>query len=291
MKKSILLVILLALSLGSFSQDAGLYQIYHYFQNGDTIVMSSGGHIRSAASRNSKSIDQLPIGSVLYINAEVESQGIASEVIYNLKSGYYPVRYEIAGEWKTGFLWGGLIAMTHSTDKNNNQYIIGRRSFDTEKYEVTYAVIRIDGATKKIHEHKVVYPLGDQSSFGSKILSNMGLSNINQIYRVGFLGEACGVYTTYHYYAWNGKEFIELPTKNSVGDAGIFGYSETLFFPSEHKYGANFIVVNATTTTLDYFTYNEIEGHEFEVENVQSEVKIYFWDGKKVKLLEPIAIE
>ncbi len=292
MKHNLLSLVFFFLSSGFlYSQEKEPLEIYHYFQNGDTLVLSNGGHVRSTPSRNGKSIDQLPIGSVVYINEEVDYQGTGSEVIYNLKAGYYPVRYEKAGEWKKGYVWGGLIAHAYSTDKNNNLFILGKRSFDSEAYEATYAVIRIDGTTKRVYEQLFAYPIGGQSSFESKIIGGMGLSTIQQIFRVGFLGGACGVFTTYHYFGWNGQKFIELPTKNSMGDAGVLSYGEELFFPSEHKIGKDLIIVRSTSSTTDYQQYSEIEGHEFEIEEIQIEQKVYFWDGKTIKLLEPIKVE
>lgn len=290
MKKSISLWILLFLSFGLFAQKNEPFEIYHFFQKGDTLVLSSPGYIRVRPSLKGKSIDQLPVGHFVYIDTDVEGLSNGGEVINNFNAHYYPVRYEKDGQWKSGYVWGGLIANTHSVDKSNNRYIIGRRSFDSENYEITFGVTRIDGTTGKIYEQLFKYVCGDQSSFESKILGNMGLSNIHQIFRVGLLGEACGIYTTYHYYGWNGEKFIELPTKNSVGDAGVFGYSEKLLFPSEHKLG-NFIIVESETVTSDYVQYEELEGQEFEIEYTHKETKIYFWNGETAELLEPIKIE
>lgn len=290
MEKIFFLLMALFLSPCLLAQTNEPYEIYNYLQVGDTIILSNGGHVRSTPSRNGKSIDQLPIGSVLYINEDGGYHGVGNEVIYNLKTGYYSVRYEKSGEWKTGYIWGGLIASSHSIDKNKNQFLLGRRSFNSEEYELTYAIIRIDGESKKVHEQSFSYPLGDQSSFESKVLGNMGLSNLQQLFRVGFLGEACGVYTTYHYYGWNGSEFIELPTKNSMGDAGVFGYSENLLFPTEHKLGKDFIIIESTTTNIDYVQYKELEGKEFEVEETVKETKIYHWNGKIAKLLDPLPV-
>ena len=290
MKKSILLWILLFLSFGLFAQKNEPLEIYHFFQKGDTLVLSSPGYVRATPSLKGKSIDQLSVGSFVYIETDITGLSEGGEVINNFKADYYPVRYEKDGQWKSGYVWGGLIANTYSVDKNNNQYIIGKRSFDSENYEITFGVIRIDGATKKAYEQLFKYVSGDQSSFDSKILGNMGLSNIHQIFRVGLLGEACGIYTTYHYYGWNGEKFIELPTKNSVGDAGIFGYSEKLLFPSEHKSGS-FIIIESTTSTSDYFEYEEIKGEVFEIEEITKEKKVYLWDGKSAQLLEPIKVD
>lgn len=290
MKKSFSLWILLFLSFGLFAQKNEPLEIYHFFQKGDTLLLSSPGYIRATPSLKGKSIDQLPVGSVVYIEADVMGLSNGGEVINNFKADYYPVRYEKDGQWKSGYVWGGLIANTYSVDKNNNQYIIGKRSFDSENYEITFGVIRIDGTTKKVYEQLFKYVSGDQSSFDSKILGNMGLSHINQIFRVGLLGEACGIYTTYHYYGWNGEKFVEFPTKNSVGDAGIFGYSEKLLFPSEHKLGS-FIIVESKTVTTDYVQYKELEGQEFEIEDTHKETKIYSWNGKTVELIEPIEVQ
>lgn len=291
MKAITLFAVFLFLSSLIFAQDTGALEIHHYFSDGDTLVLSDGGHIRSTPSRNGKSIDELPIGYTLYINGEVEYGGIGEYVIRTLQAGYYPVRYEKDGQWKSGYVWGGLIAETYSYDKNGNCYIFGQRSFNVDTEELTIAVIRIDGTTKKIHEQLFSYPFGYQSSYESKVLSNMGLSQLEQIFRVGFLGGACGIYTTYHYYGWNGKQFIELPPKKSVGDAGIYYYSENMLFPTEHKIGKDLIIIESTSSEIDYVGYAEIKDEVFEKEEITKETKVYLWDGKSARLLEPIGVE
>ncbi len=291
MKATILFAVFLFLSPLIYAQDAGALEIRHYFSDGDTLVLSDGGHIRSTPSRNGKSIDELPVGKTLYINGEVEYGGIGEYVIRTLQAGYYPVRYEKDGQWKSGYVWGGLIAQAYSYDKSGNGYIFGKRSFDGDTDVLTVAVIRIDGMTKKIHEQLFSYPFGYQSSYESKVLSNMGLSQLEQIFRVGFLGEACGIYTTYHYYGWNGKQFIELPPKKSVGDAGVYYYSENMLFPTEHKIGKDLIIIESTSSAIDYVGYAEIKGEAFEKEEITKETKVYLWDGKSARLLEPIEVE
>lgn len=294
MKITILLSGFLFLSTLIFAQDSEALEIYHYFSDGDTIVLSNGGHIRDTPSRNGKSIDQLSIGHTLYINGEVEFEETEKYVINTLKAGYYSIRYEKDGQWKSGYVWGGLIAHAYSYDKNGNCYILGQRSFDvnTEELELlTVAVIRVDGKTRKIHEQLFSYPFGYQSSYDSKVLNNMGLSQLEQIFRVGFLGEACGIYTTYHYYGWNGKQFIELPPKKSVGDAGVYYYSENMLFPTEHKIGKDLIIIESTSSAIDYVGYEEIKDEAFEKEEITKEKKVYLWDGKSARLLKPVEVE
>lgn len=292
MKSTILLSVFLLLSpFLIFAQDTEALKIYHYFSEGDTLLLSGGGHIRSTPSRNGKSIDQLEVGHTLYINAEVEYEGIGEYVIQALKVGYYPVRYEKDGQWKSGYVWGGLIAQAYSYDKNGNCYIFGQRSFNVDTEELTIAVTRIDGKTKKMHEQLFQYVFGYQTGYESKVLSNMGLSQLEQIFRVGFLGEACGIYTTYYYYGWNGSQFIELPSKNSVGDAGVYHYSENMLFPTEHKLGKDLIIIESTSSTTNYVGYKEIKDQSFEVEEITKGIKVYMWNGKSTRLLEPIEVE
>lgn len=292
MKTNILLLVSLLLShLIAFAQETEALGIHNYFSEGDTVVLSNKGYIRAESSQNSKVIDQLPVGYTMYISEPLEDEWENGAVIHNLKAVYYPVRYEKQGQWKSGYVWGGLIAQAHSVDKNGNRYIFGLRSFNEVNNEVTVAVMYIDGNTQGIHEQLFSYSFGYQTGYESKVIGNMGLSNLNQLFRVGFLGEACGIYTTYHYYGWNGEQFIELPSKNSVGDAGIFYYSENMLFPNEHKIGKNLIIIESVMSTMEYVSYPEIEGEVFEVEEIQKDRKIYLWDGKTARLLQPVKEE
>ena len=62
----------------------------------------------------------------------------------------------------------------------------------------------------------------------------MGLQNVKQIIRIEFLGEACGIPSEYNYVAWTGQRLVDLPSRYSVSDAGVFYYDEKILFPSEH---------------------------------------------------------
>jgi len=61
---------------------------------------------------------------------------------------------------------------------------------------------------------------------------------LNAIYRISFSGEACGIPTLHYYFGWNEKEFLELPEKYDVGDAGVYYHTEEFVFPKE-KGGTN----------------------------------------------------
>lgn len=65
-----------------------------------------------------------------------------------------------------------------------------------------------------------------------------------------------------------------------------FIYGENLLFPSEHKLGKDLIIIESETYTVDYVEYEEL-AEPIEVERTVEDVKVYRWDGKSVRLLEP----
>jgi hypothetical protein len=91
-------------------------------------------------------------------------------------------------------------------------------------------------------ENTIKKCLSESSYFENKTIGHLGLSKLQNIYRISFSGESCGVPTFDYYFGWNGKKFQPLPEKMNVGDADVFYHSEEFVFPSEKGGKANMIV-------------------------------------------------
>jgi hypothetical protein len=102
----------------------------------------------------------------------------------------------------------------------------------------------------------------------------MGLAGLQAIYRIGFFGEACAVPTDHHYVGWTGKDFINLPGKSNVSDAGVLYHEEKLLFPSEHRLGPSLII-------KDIIDGEVIDPDQKELKYKESKKRVkYIWDGK-----------
>lgn len=272
---------------GFFSTLYGQEEDFHYLPNyiyaeNDTITVTNGGNVRQSPSRNAKSIDQLEVGAKVIITGE----GIGEETIFGMLGYYLPVQYMMNSTTKKGYIWSGLLAYTTSVDKAGNEYAIGAKRFikGSEERLVEYNLIRKDKQSGKLYQQLIQKPSGGQSGYESKTLGAMGLTSVQTIFRIGFLGEACGIYTEYLYYAWVGDKFVELPQKSSVGDAGIYYSSDKLLFPTEHKYGANIIIVETEEAETEFVSF--IEGIDVLEEVITKTQRWFKWDGKKCVELE-----
>ena len=257
-------------------------EIYDYYQKGDTIYLANGGHMRESASRNSKSMAEIPAGTRLIVTGEPSAN---SEVIYNLKAPFYPVKWESASGVKYGYVWQGLLAKAYAYDKDRNMLLFGWKSYSVNDNLITYSLARVDPAGK-IQEFAIKDTFTYHSSYEAKVLGGMGLTNVKSILRVGMLGEACGIPTIYKYFAWDGKQYHVLPEKMSVGDAGIYYYSEDLQFPSEHKMAADVIIIKSEEMEYVLLEVEGLNGNYFSEGTKVQKYRFYKWTGKSVYELE-----
>jgi len=257
------------------------YYLPVYLQEGDSCIIAMNGKSRSAPTRNASKIDDLVIGEKVYI---IES-GKQEEMIFGIKAPFCKVRYQKQNVWKEAYVWAGLLSLSFSKDKNGMVYAVGVRAFLPDEYSrcVKLGLLLLDVNHQLLYEQEVFFETGEQSFVESKVLGSMGLTNVKSVFRVGFMGEACGIMTEYLYYVWTEKEFIQLPSKKSVGDAGIYGYSEELFFPSEHRRGDNLIIIKQKEYQYEPF---EVENQTSYDELIKVTEEWHRWDGKKVVRLE-----
>ena len=84
-----------------------------------------------------------------------------------------------------------------------------------------------------------------------------------------------------HYYlGWNGREFLELPEKYDIGDAGAYYHTEEFVFPKEKGGQPDTIIKNITEAEN---TDENLEGYTF---LVKKSIEYYSWDGKNYKLIK-----
>lgn len=243
---------------------------------GDTShVFANNSYIRSYPSLESKVLDSLSVGAELIILSE----GYNNDKVKGFHAPWHEVSYIKDNERKRGFVWLGLLAVGSKKDGKGNRflygydrYLKGGEGYGVDRYLCEIKLLANDNSLRATHTF--VLESDGQSFSDSKLLPNMGLEGLNAIYRVGFLGEACGIPSIYFYVGWNGHEFVDMPGRQSVSDAGVFYYQEQLLFPSEHKKEKNTVYkLIETGEVLDS------DADELQYDVTKREEK-FIWDGK-----------
>lgn len=280
MKKTLFLIVFTILSLSTHAQDeAAAFELNQEFnlwnfQRGDqAYVFADVAYIRDYPSLESKVIDSLAEGHQVVIRSEAYN----GNTIRGFYAPWHEVTYTKDKKQAKGFIWLGLLAFNGSRNEAGELFIYGFKKYRTNNgyspyYESELKVFnkKQEFLTKEIFHAEV----NGQSAIETKILSGMGLENIQNIHRVSFLGEACGIPSRSYYFAWNGTNLIHFPEKMNVSDGGIFYHEETILFPSEHKGDPKMIyknIIDAENISEDY------ENPTFIETKHQQE---FTWDGR-----------
>lgn len=250
------------------------YNLWNFQKSDTAYVFADIAYIREYPNLQAQVIDSLTQGNKVIISSE----GYHGNTIRGFYAPWHEVNYIKDNQQKKGFVWLGLLALNGSKNNDGELFIYGFKKFrpattcSSEYYESELKVFnkQEEFITKEIFHSQV----NSQSGTETKVLSGMGLQNIQNIHRLAFLGEACGIPTQYYYFAWNGKNLIHFPEKMSVSDAGVFYHEETILFPSEHKGDPSVIYKNIidaenNSENLDNPRYLETKSQ-----------KKFVWDGK-----------
>jgi len=232
------LLFFIAISGHSFAQTPGREE-YTIWQTYDSIpqwyVYASKAMVRQSPAADAVLLDSVPAGTKMESTDLVKTFTVAR----GIHAPWVKVRYSKGDQEKTGYVWVGSLAFKNLV-KGDTAFIYGIDKVLSKKVDADYSEYTLHIGIKAIYNHTLLDEKkwtinGDESSSyaDAKLLGNMGLQNTHEILRINIGGEACGVPTNYYYHGWNGQHFFDLPTKYSVGDAGVFYHSETLLFPAE----------------------------------------------------------
>lgn len=199
--------------------------------------------VRSDSSSSAAIIDSILLGDKVTLLRKTSS----FSTINNIYAPWIAVSY--AGN-KKGFVWLGVMAFQQLV-KDDTVFLYGFDKVTSKKLQPAFNFVdtKFSIGLKASYQNKLLDKKewtinGDESANYSqcKLLGNMGLQNTHEVLRINLGGEACGIPTNYFYHAWNGQRFYSLPTKYSVGDAGVYYHSETLLFPSEQGGKPGYII-------------------------------------------------
>lgn len=278
----VILVLFLFFSLtNAFSQEGENddYRFWYFQQDSPVYVFANKAYMRSDADVKSEIVDSFSVGTKFFFKEETKARGVINGL-------YAPWIKVSTANNREGYIWAGVLAFAKITSKDID-FICGvdrveKKKIKGKEVKLKYT-IRLKAVTNDSLINFAEWKIdADESARYTeiKLLGNVRLRNLLDVVRVSFGGEACGVPMNYYYYGWSGKEFFVLPTKYSVGDAGIFYHAETLLFPNEPGGQPNKIIkVIEEEEVLEEAT--ETKKEKIKKSNSK---EVYVWDGYKAIL-------
>jgi hypothetical protein len=284
------IILFLLFSNFIFSQEIASENYFWSFNYGnetDALIGAKNCYVRQDSTANSLLLDSLQIGQQIKIVKNTNK----NLTIKGLHLSWVEIKYSKNNQIKTGFLWKGFIAVGSATKGNttflttiDSKYskIVKQKEYEYEGDFYRISVKAINSENQIISEKSFSKELSESHFFQNSAISSWGLKDLNAIYRISFSGEACGIPTLHYYFGWNEKEFLELPEKYDVGDAGVFYHTEEFIFPKEKGGQANMIIKNIE----DDEEVGEAKDGSYTIHEVKKSSEFYTWDGKIFKLLK-----
>lgn len=281
MLKQVFVALLIVFSVSVFAQErpaayalTGESNLWNKKINDTAFVFAEIAYLRDEPSLKGLLLDSLSAGAKVIIKSEAYN----NTLIKDFYAPWYKVDYTIGKQKRSGFIWLGLLALGTNQDKEGKLWMYGFNKYlnrSNDEAHLSLCEIKIlDPSLQVAGRTSILVTKGEQTYTEGKILSNMGLTGLQAIYRIGFFGEACGVSTDHHYLGWTGKEFINLPGKTNVSDAGVVYHEEKLLFPSEHGLAPSLIIKDITDGEV-------IDPDQQKLTYKESTKRVkYSWDGK-----------
>lgn len=136
---------------------------------------------------------------------------------------------------------------------------------------------------KVLAKATVITPDDESANYSySKVMSGMGLTNVQNIVVLSFGGEACAIPLNDYYLAFTkSNQLVRLPDKYNVSDAGVYYHFETFTFPNEKNGKPDMITWNMT---------NEVDSEKVDkrgnpiLKTTDKKTASYIWDGVNEKI-------
>lgn len=255
--KKLLLFLFVCISHQLFAQDEPNFpdmRSWSLYLNGtDTIdryIFADTAYIRISPDTKQPPLDTLLAGD----NITVTGMTTQSLTIRGIQGPWLKIAYNKNGEYRKGYIWQGLVSCA-PLRRGDLKFVYGiERKFDStlvtdnRRDTFPYYRVRLKVVQNGVLLAKATQTIADDESanFSSgKIMSGMGLTNVQHIVVMTFTGAACGVATDDYYYAWTKDgQLIQLPSKTNIGDADAYYHTEEFTFPNEKNGLPDMIVWN-----------------------------------------------
>ncbi len=203
----------------------------------------------------------------------------------NVKGIFAPwvkVYYQRNGKNKEGYLWLGMLALGRCT-KGDISFLYGIEKIAAAKDEYGPVMWHIKAKAVAANGHLLdeqewKMDGREMAATEGKLLGDLGLSNTEDILRISFGGEACGVPTHYFYFGWTGNKLLPLPGKMGVSDAGVYYHSETFLFPKESGGQPDKIIKLTEEGEADE---EKVDKDGAPVFKIKKSRQVWLWNGNK----------
>lgn len=276
----------LCLPIGLQAQESGKtgiiehnYDFWNLHAGDSSFVFAPKAYLRSEPHLNAAIVDSLATGAKVI----VQNLYHPLTVVNGLRTPWVHVSYEQLGQIKQAFVWQGLLSINAQKTKDGLLFMNGIKQSATKTTtygEQAYYVLalKVLDSTKIIASKDWQHDYGEQSYIEGRLFGNLGLSNCSNIYRLGIMGEACGIASVFYYFSFHNNQLFSLPGKQLVGDAGMYYYEETLLFPSEHKGAANIIIKKTEEGVNEEDDYDKNGDPIFKIKKSSQKFQ---WNGSK----------
>jgi hypothetical protein len=254
----------------------GAFDYGKFVPESPVLLFGDKVNVREEPSIKAKVVATLTIGDPMEIIGTAETQYTVNDYTTN----WYEVAFEEEGEVMQGYVWGGLISIVSlplkTFDEDNfDVFVFSITGFDEEKGFTGEARIVKDGriiskVSFEIMGHAELEGSGYSHSISGIALDDAGFSQLDNIFVLSFMYEACGVANGDVLLFWNGSKLVYGVEGVSVSEADLFSQTFNFYFPSEIEGSPNFLI---HVQTFDEY-YDEVAP--------EHTVKLYKWTGKKL---------
>ncbi len=252
-------------------------------QPGDTLrVLLGTANVRMEPDVAAAIVDSLPCGTPVIAGPQS-----GFDEFRGMSAPWIKVKYNVAGLVREGYMWLGTLTLGHYINTDGTCFLYGIDQIQSSKDAEGNATIVwhiavkvLDGRLQLLKERKRLLKNPEISMSAGKLLGDMGLQNLKDIFRIHFSGEACGIPADYYYYGWNGQELLDLPGKMEVGDAGVYYHTETLLFPKEQGGKPGQII---RLTVEGESEEDKVDKNGEPIFKEERKREVYLWDGTKAK--------
>jgi hypothetical protein len=266
--------------LFSYAESQGQSDPYQPFSVGNSYpLLVKNVNVRSEALPDASIISNLPIGSevkILDMGGEHTLKGIAAN--------WYKVSFQVDGQMREGFIWGGLIASGKITCTSNPGvdflFGISKSTAESEHYDRFWAQIRAVKDNKELSKLEFPTPGSRTTPWTLEMIENHGLEGLKEVIVVSFSDGFCGGAFGHVYLGWTGKDWVHVISTSDGFDAP-YAYQELLLFPNDEggKPGKIVLVAKSNEEAVESEEENVNEGDEMkEIERIE-----YDWEGKTLQ--------
>lgn len=285
--KKLLLLLFICLSNTLQAQDfpdMRSWSLYGDFL--DRYIFADTAFIRITPDTKQAPIDTLLAGD----NITIISTTSNALTIRGLKGPWLQVNYQKNSELKNGYIWQGLVScapmrrgdikFVYGIERRADSAYTSEQGKDTlRRYLVRLKVIQ----NGSILARAAFVTDDDESANFSmgKVMSGMGLTNVQHIVVITFSGEACAIPTYDYYFALTkDNQLIRLPEKTNIGDAGVFYHAESFTFPNEKNGKPDMVIWDM----LEEETTEKLDKDGNEILKVTGKKTVtYTWDAVNAK--------